>query len=274
MSKVVLVPLKESVPSTLTKNVCGPADPGSIVQLSTSTETWTAPAPPPPPRVWKHPEPSTSPQVAVPSAERSNSAQAQKPPRLAPQKSALLQLNEMPTCHMSWSAPPPYAPAVAVVPTIRAAETASDAMTNRIRRIELSFLLCAHWLEGPRALDGCGFAASRSRPELRSLGSARRPRSRGRYSWIVCGTSRMPRGRPIGVFRLIGQGHGRDRRRMPSPRSTHGAVSLGRQRLDDRQGRGSVNRIQPRPMTWVAAFLIRFIHRLAAGAPGLGGRNP
>src|SRR6266498_2899811 len=124
MSKVVLVPLKESVSSPFAKNVCGPADPGSIVQLSISTETWTAPAPPP-------------------------------PPRLAPQKSALLQLNEMPTCHMSWSAPPPYAPAVAVVPTIRAAETATDAMTNRIRRIELSFLLCAHWLEGPRALDGC-----------------------------------------------------------------------------------------------------------------------
>src|SRR6266498_4008408 len=174
MSKVLLVPLKESVSSPFAKNVCGPADPGSIVQLSISTETWRAPAPPPP-RVWKHPEPSTSPQVWVPSAERSNSAQAQKPPRLG-QKSGLLQLNEMPTCHMSWLAPPPYAAAVDAVPTIRAAETTSDAITNRTRRIDLSLLLCALGLEGPRALEACGFAASRKpTPELRSLGSARHP---------------------------------------------------------------------------------------------------
>jgi hypothetical protein len=48
-----------------------------------------------------------SPQVWVPSAERSNSTQPQKPPVSSPHKAGLLQLNEIPTCHMSWLAPPP-----------------------------------------------------------------------------------------------------------------------------------------------------------------------
>jgi SOS response associated peptidase (SRAP) len=74
------VPWPVSVSSPLAKKVCGPAEPGSIVQLSISNEVCPAPAPPPP-MVWKQNANSASPQVWVPSAERSNSAQPQKPPR-------------------------------------------------------------------------------------------------------------------------------------------------------------------------------------------------
>src|SRR2546422_11777432 len=105
--KVTLSPRKELVWTPLAKNVWGPAEPPATVQLVTSMDICAAPAKPPPPTEWKQPVNSASPQVCWPSAERSNSTQPQKPARLAPQKSGLLQLNEIPTCHMSWVAPPP-----------------------------------------------------------------------------------------------------------------------------------------------------------------------
>src|SRR2546426_400686 len=61
------------------------------------------PAPPPPP-VWKQTANPAPPQVCVPPAERSSSAQPQKPPvpMSGPvQIDGLLQLNDSPTCHMS-----------------------------------------------------------------------------------------------------------------------------------------------------------------------------
>ena len=75
-------------------------------QLSISTEPWPAPAPPPP-TVWKQKLLWASPQVCVPSAERSNSIQPQSPPVPSEQKAGLLQLKEKPICYMSWLAPPP-----------------------------------------------------------------------------------------------------------------------------------------------------------------------
>src|SRR6266487_3194244 len=94
--EVFVIPREVSVSSPLAKKVCGPADPGAIVQLSISIEVCPAPAPPPP-TVWKQNAASASPQVWVPSAERSNSIQPQKPP-VPPasgvsQIDGLLQLN-------------------------------------------------------------------------------------------------------------------------------------------------------------------------------------
>src|SRR6266511_4765615 len=97
-------------------------------QLSISIEPWPAPAPPPP-TVWKQKASSASPQVCVPSAERSNSTQPQKPPVPSGQTagSGLLQLKDKPICHMSWLAPPPYAPA-------DEAKTAAKATSEATRR--------------------------------------------------------------------------------------------------------------------------------------------
>src|SRR6266704_3581265 len=136
-SNVSVVPRKVSVSSPLIKKVCGPADPGAIVQLSISCEVCPAPAPPPP-TVWKQNANSASPQVWVPSAERSSSAQPQKPP--VPPKSGvlqidgLLQLNDSPTCHMSWLAPPPYAPAGKAVPATPAKASMATRDTRTISR--------------------------------------------------------------------------------------------------------------------------------------------
>src|SRR5262245_5580608 len=89
--------------------------------LVASTAACPAPPPgPPPPTLWPQPVSWASP-VIVPSAARSNSTQPQKPPRSLPQKDGLLQLNDSPTCHVSWLAPPPYAPAEAANPTANAA---------------------------------------------------------------------------------------------------------------------------------------------------------
>jgi len=74
--------------------------------LVMSTSAWPAPAEPPPPRKWEQPVSCASP-VIDPSANRSNSTQPQKPPSSSPQKDGLLQLPEIPTCHVSWRAPPP-----------------------------------------------------------------------------------------------------------------------------------------------------------------------
>jgi hypothetical protein len=57
-------PGPNSVISPLAKNVCGPASPGSIVQLSISIDSYPAPAKPgPPPIVWKQPVSWASPHV-------------------------------------------------------------------------------------------------------------------------------------------------------------------------------------------------------------------
>src|SRR5213592_949809 len=66
--------------------------------LVMSTSAWPAPAPPPP-SVWKQNACCASP-VIVPSAKRSNSTQPQKPPSSSPQKDGLLQLPEIPICHV------------------------------------------------------------------------------------------------------------------------------------------------------------------------------
>src|SRR5206468_10395804 len=103
--------------------------------LVMSTSAWPAPAPPPP-SVWKQNACCASP-VIVPSAKRSNSAQPQKPPSSSPQKDGLLQLPEKPICHMSWLAPPPYAPADEAKPAASAAATANAATIKSERRITL-----------------------------------------------------------------------------------------------------------------------------------------
>src|SRR6266581_7221692 len=94
--KVTLSPRKELVWTPLAKNVWGPAEPPATVQLVTSMDICAAPAKPPPPTEWKQPVNSASPQVCWPSAERSNSTQPQKPPRLAPQKSGVVAVERDP----------------------------------------------------------------------------------------------------------------------------------------------------------------------------------
>src|SRR6266700_8191025 len=109
-------------------------------QLSISTEPWPAPAPPPP-TVWKQKALWASPQVCVPSAERSNSTQPQSPPvpsAMSPHRAGLLQLNENPICHMSWLAPPPYAPADEANPTASTTAQTSAATIVSKRRIIFS----------------------------------------------------------------------------------------------------------------------------------------
>src|SRR6266516_7983451 len=107
-------------------------------QLSISIEPWPAPAPPPP-TVWKQKASSASPQVCVPSAERSNSTQPQEPPVPSSQTagSGLLQLKESPICHMSWLAPPPYALADGAHPTASTAAAESATNIRNQRRIIL-----------------------------------------------------------------------------------------------------------------------------------------
>src|SRR6266480_3816115 len=91
------------------KNTCppgfgssGPA--GTMCALVMSTSARPAPPEPPPPVKWWHPVSCASP-VIVPLAKRSNSTHPQKPPRsFGPQKDGLLQLPEIPTCHVSWPA--------------------------------------------------------------------------------------------------------------------------------------------------------------------------
>src|SRR6266542_1655310 len=95
----------------------------------------TSACPAPPPRLWPQPVSCASP-VIVPSTARSNSTHPQKPPRSFPQKDGLLQLNDKPTCQVSWLAPPPYAPADEANPDASAAAAASAANSRNERLIE------------------------------------------------------------------------------------------------------------------------------------------
>jgi hypothetical protein len=67
--------------------------------------------------------------VAPRSTGPANSTQPQKPPVSPAQSVRLLQLNESPICHMSWLAPPPYAPADEAS---AAAETSAATITNNV----------------------------------------------------------------------------------------------------------------------------------------------
>src|SRR5881396_3624897 len=83
-----------------------------------STSACSAPKEPAPPVPCPQPVTCSSP-VIVPLEKRSNSIQPQKPPSSGlpvsgfwhKKNDGLLQLNDSPTCHVSWLAPPPYAPA-------------------------------------------------------------------------------------------------------------------------------------------------------------------
>src|SRR6266513_2981486 len=99
---------------------------------------WPAPAlpGPPPPTLWPQAVSWASPVIVPSTVERSNSTQPQKPPRSLPQKDGLSQLNERPTCHVSWPDPPPYAPADAAKPPASAAAATSAARSSKVRRIE------------------------------------------------------------------------------------------------------------------------------------------
>src|SRR6266516_4629776 len=104
-----------------------------------STSACPAPPPgPPPPTLWPQPVSCASP-VIVPFAARSNSTQPQKSPRSFPQKVGLSQLNDRPTCHVSWLDPPPYAPADEANPADSATAAASAANITNKRRITLPF---------------------------------------------------------------------------------------------------------------------------------------
>src|SRR3989442_13697302 len=101
-----------------------------------STSACSAPKEPAPPIPCSQPVTCSSP-VILPSAKRSNSTQPQKPPSSGRPVSGfwqnddvgLLQLPEMPICHVSWLAPPPQPPADEPNPPATALPAASPAPT-------------------------------------------------------------------------------------------------------------------------------------------------
>src|SRR5437763_6112544 len=101
---VIFSPRNESVSvPPVAQKVCAPALPGAMIQPVTSMET--CPAPPLPPSTGPVPCPqpanSASASVAPVTGSRLNWTQPQKPPSSPPQKSALLQFSDSPTCQTS-----------------------------------------------------------------------------------------------------------------------------------------------------------------------------